>query len=72
MGHIKMKESIQSKNIILGISIMILGILGSILLGYGIIISEKIYELFGTIVLLIMIIMFLIPAFKQIREHRIK
>lgn len=67
-----MKESIQSKNIILGISIMILGILGSILLGYGIIISEKIYELFGTIVLLIMIIMFLIPAFKQIREHRIK
>jgi len=49
----KMKKKRQSSNLILGLSVMILGILGSILLGYGIIVSEKMFELLGTLILII-------------------
>lgn len=48
-----MKKKRQSSNLILGLSVMILGILGSILLGYGIIVSEKMFELLGTLILII-------------------
>lgn len=40
-------------NFILGFSIMILGIIGSIALGYGVIIGEKGLELLGTLTLII-------------------
>ena len=43
----------QNSELIVGMSIMLLGIVGSVLLGYGYAISEKIFQLLGTLVLII-------------------
>lgn len=43
----------QSENLILGMSVMLLGIIGSVLLGYGIIVSEKMFELLGVFTLIV-------------------